>query len=261
MDETCPRDESCLRVEQPADGVIRLVIDRPPANALHTPLIRAIADQMTSRAGEAAPPAIILGAAGDRFFCAGGDIREYQDRGAPAALARMEIFDAMLVAIETYPGPVIAAVRGYAVGGGLELALFSDRVIASANATFGFPEINHGLLPAARGMRQAARLVGHRVARDLLYSGTLIPAAEAERIGLIDRVFPAEEVDAKALEAAVAWRSKDPVLFGAIKRTLRVADGLPDEALRSMTLDDMAAYLARAESDLARERFLNRRKR
>jgi len=133
--------------------------------------------------------------------------------------------------------------------------------VASEDARFGFPEINHGLLPAAKGMRQAMTRLGRRVAERLLYSGELVSAPEAQAMGLVDEVVPSQDVQDRARVVAEALRLKDMHLFTAIKRTFNDAPLMTDAQLEARTLSDMQDYLSRAETAAARERFLQRKAR
>jgi enoyl-CoA hydratase/carnithine racemase len=248
-------------VEQIEQTILRLTIANPPANAVNTQMLADIVAILQKSAKQPSPPAVVLTGAGDRFFCAGGDINEVDASGSDeVALTRMRFFHALLCELERYPAPVVAAVRGYAVGGGFEFILFADHVVTGENAKFGFPEINHGLLPAAKGMRQAARLLGLRAAQSLLYSGQLIDAARAHALGLANSVVSVGNVDGEAVKAAQEMRSKDPQLFATIKRTLRLPT-LSDADLEHMSVEDMRAYLSRGETLEARTRFLSRKSR
>ncbi len=252
-------DKTTLLIERIEPTIVRLSIRRPPANAVDSSLLRQLLEALRECAAQSDPPAIVLTGAGDRFFSAGGDIKEVQTQGSQAALSRMETFHAVLCALAAYPAPLVGAVRGYAVGGGLEFLLFADAVIAGRNAQFGFPEINNGLLPAAKGMQQAVILIGRRAARTLLYSGRLVNAERACELGIADEVVEVDDVDARAVALAREMRGKDPHLFAAIKRTLADARRLSDTELEKMTIDDMRAYLDRGETAEARSRFLNRK--
>jgi enoyl-CoA hydratase/carnithine racemase len=249
-------DEDILLTDRISSELVKLTINRPPANALNYMLIDKLLSLLAQFAREAAPPAIILTGKGDRFFSAGGDIGEVV--GPELALPRMRSFHGVLCALERYPGPIVSAVRGFAVGGALEFVLFSDYVVASTDAQFGFPEINHGLLPAAKGMRQAVAILGRRAAQTLLFSGSLVAAERAREIGIADEVVRSEEVATRARAVAEELRSKDLVLYAAIKRTLGRSDRMTDQELESMTLDDMKCYLERHETAEARARFLSR---
>jgi enoyl-CoA hydratase/carnithine racemase len=237
------------------DGVVLLTLDNPPANALTNDDTDALARELRDLAGAPDAPAVVLTGAGDRFFCAGGDIKELDAAPLEFALTRMRLFHDLLVALETYPRPLYAAVNGYAVGGGMELTLFTDGVFAVPHARFGFPEINHGVLPAVKGMREAARRVGRAAARRLLYTGEIIECDEAVELGLVDHVVDAPELLDAALDAAAAAGGKPPLLLAAIKRAIDQTDGWSDEELEAATLADMRGYFGGAEAKAARARF------
>ncbi len=130
------------------DGVLVVALDRPPANAMNRRLIHDLAGLFEQlRARPDAPPIVLTGK-GERFFSGGGDIKELEGALAGEIEIRMREFHALLVAMDRYPRPVVSAINGHCVGGGMEVALFSDSVLAVNSARFGFPEINHGLLPA-----------------------------------------------------------------------------------------------------------------
>lgn len=247
-----------LSIEPASTTLVRLIMNRPPANALSHDLVTALRDAFLELARASAAPAVILTAAGDRFFSAGGDIREVTANRA-IAIPRMHSFHQLLVAMECYPRPVVCAVNGYAVGGAMELLLHADHVVASETAQFGFPEINHGLLPAAKGIRQAASRLGRRAAERLLYSGELISAEKAQAIGLVDDVVSVDALQHSAQAHAEKMRSKDVHLFAAIKATFNHAELETDEELEARTVHDMKAYLDRDEAAAARERFLQRK--
>ena len=153
-----------LIVERELDLVV-MTMNRPPANALNNDLISSLLDSIRAFASEPSPPGIVLTGNGDRFFSAGGDIKEVAS--VEVATPRLRAFHAWLCELERYPGPVVCAVRGYAVGGAFEFLLHADYVVANHECRVGFPEINHGLLPAVKGMRQAAQMLGRRAAQSL----------------------------------------------------------------------------------------------
>lgn len=247
-----------LILEQIDERLLRIILNKPPANALDTKMLRDLKEALTSQSAARHPPAVVLTGAGDRFFSAGGDIREFQSEGSRCALERMKIFHSVLCELEHYPAPVVAAVRGFAVGGAFEFLLFCDYVVACPSARFGFPEINHGLLPAAKGMRQAAALLGRRAARALLYSGDLISADDALAIGAIDEIAGIDEVDSRATLVAKQMRSKDQTLFAAIKNSMARSFTLTDAELEELSTLDMQRYLDRSETAEARARFFQK---
>ena len=248
-----------LLVDEVRPDVFRLAINRPPANALNLAVTRALLERLGAFAEAKRTPAVVLTGAGDRFFCAGGDIKEVQGIAPEVAVERIGIFHRLLVAIEQYPGPFVAAVRGYAVGAGFELVLFSDYVVASRDARVGFPEIKHGLLPAVKGMRHAAVMLGRKAARSLLYTGELIDVERAAALGIVDAVTDTVDVDARAIAAAAEMAAKDPLLFSLIKRSMDLTGGYDDAAMERATMEDMRAYIGREETVAARAAFTQRK--
>ncbi len=244
-----------LLTQREADIVV-LTMNRPPANALNADLISVLLDRIRSFARDEAPPGIVLTGRGDRFFSAGGDIKEVST--IEVATPRMRMFHALLCEMERYPSPLICAVRGYAVGGAFEFLLHADYVVANPECQVGFPEINHGLLPAVKGMRQAARKLGQRASRQLLYSGDLIAATKALEIGAVDEIVETDKVADRALSVCRQLREKDRKLFTAIKHSLNLTGQMSDDELDAMTIADLKVYLAEESSADARARFLAR---
>lgn len=176
-------------------GTIRL--DRPPLNALNAAVqeeIRAAAQEASARDDVAA--VIVHG--GEKVFAAGADIKEMQPMSYPDMVARSAALQSSFTAVAQIPKPTVAAITGYALGGGCELALCCDFRIAAETAKLGQPEILLGIIPGAGGTQRLARLVGPARAKDLIFSGRFVDAAEALAIGLVDEVVPAEQVYAAA---------------------------------------------------------------
>ncbi len=186
-----------------AEGVGTIRLDRPPMNALDI----ATQDRLKELAEEAGRrddvrAVVIYG--GEKVFAAGADIKEMQDMDHAGMIARSGALQESFTAVARIPKPVVAAVNGYALGGGCELALCADFRIAADNAKLGQPEILLGLIPGAGGTQRLARLVGPSKAKDLIFTGRQVKAPEALAIGLVDRVVPAAEV----YEQAHAWASR-----------------------------------------------------
>ncbi|MGW2072922.1 enoyl-CoA hydratase/isomerase family protein [Streptomyces sp. NPDC001953] len=180
-----------------AEGVGTLRLDRPPMNALDVATqdrLRELAEELTRR--EDVRAVIIHG--GGKVFAAGADIKEMQGMDHAAMVLRSRALQESFTAIARIPKPVVAAVTGYALGGGCELALCADYRIAAENAKLGQPEILLGLIPGAGGTQRLARLIGPSRAKDLIFTGRMVKADEALRLGLVDRVVPAEDVYAEA---------------------------------------------------------------
>lgn len=223
-------------------GVLVITLDRPPANALNRSLIVGLCTFFTEFASHHAPAPVVLTGAGGRFFSAGGDIKELEGTGPAEIEGRMRDFHALLVALDRFPRPLIAAVNGHCVGGGMELALFADTVLATSNATFGFPEINHGLLPADKGLQRAVRVLGVSAVRSMVLSGNLFSAEEAVDIGVVDRIEPPAALLDAALETARAAAAKAPVLYRALKRSLNDPDSGRDERSLAITISAAQDY-------------------
>lgn len=224
------------------DGVLVLTMDRPPANALNRGLIVGLCRFFTELAAHDAPAPVVLTGAGTRFFTAGGDIKELEGTGTAEIEGRMRDFHALLVALDRFPRPLIAAVNGHCVGGGLELALFADTVLATPHATFGFPEINHGLLPADKGLQRAVRLLGAPAVRSMVSSGDLFSAEKAVGIGLVERLEDPTSLLESAIETARFAGAKAPVLYRALKRSVNDSDSGRDERSLATTISAAQDY-------------------
>ncbi|MFG2958485.1 enoyl-CoA hydratase/isomerase family protein [Streptomyces sp. NPDC048291] len=186
-----------------AEGVGTIRLDRPPMNALDV----ATQDRIRELAGEAARredvrAVVIYG--GEKVFAAGADIKEMQNMDHAAMVLRSRDLQDSFSAVARIPKPVVAAVTGYALGGGCELALCADFRIAADNAKLGQPEILLGLVPGAGGTQRLPRLIGPSKAKDLIFTGRMVKADEALAIGLVDRVVPAADVYTEAH----AWAAK-----------------------------------------------------
>ncbi|MFE4659051.1 enoyl-CoA hydratase/isomerase family protein [Streptomyces hydrogenans] len=186
-----------------ADGVGTIRLDRPPMNALDIATqdrLRELAQEATDRDDVRA--VVLYG--GEKVFAAGADIKEMQAMDHVAMIERSRALQDSFTAVARIPKPVVAAVTGYALGGGCELALCADYRIAGDNAKLGQPEILLGLIPGAGGTQRLSRLVGPSRAKDLIFTGRMVKADEALALGLVDRVVPAAEV----YEQAHAWAAK-----------------------------------------------------
>ncbi|GGW46806.1 enoyl-CoA hydratase/isomerase family protein [Streptomyces xantholiticus] len=193
-----------------SEGVGTIRLDRPPMNALDI----AVQDRLRELAEEAGRRddvrAVIL-YGGEKVFAAGADIKEMQNMDHTAMVVRSRALQESFTAVARIPKPVVAAVTGYALGGGCELALCADYRIAADNAKLGQPEILLGLIPGAGGTQRLSRLIGPSRAKDLIFTGRMVKAEEALALGLVDRIVPAAEV----YEQAHAWAAalaKGPAL-------------------------------------------------
>ena len=200
------------------DSVALVTLDRPDAlNALNRALLTELRDRLAEVAEDAEVRAVVLTGAGDRAFAAGADIKEMEPMSVDEARAWGALGHECGRLLETMPKPTIAAVNGFALGGGCELALACDVRYASANARLGQPEANIGIIPGWGGTQRLARAVGIGMAKELIYSGRMVDAEEALRIGLVNAVFPPEEVLERALELAGSLAAKSPLVLAAAK--------------------------------------------
>jgi len=168
---------------------------------------------------------LIITGAGKEAFCAGADLRELQDK-APLE-ARKHVASLSRVAINAVANlekPVIASVNGHALGGGLELALACDIIIASENAKLGLPEINVGLIPGGGGTQRLPRRIGIARAKELIFTGGIITASEAERIGLVNKVVPLDNLSDVANEVAQKLAAKSPSMLKLAKASINKSE-------------------------------------
>ena len=210
-------DESFVLSERGADGVAVLRLNRPPLNPLSKAMLAALAEAARELALDADVKAVVV-CGSEKALAAGADIDEF---GTPEQ-ARLiaEQFRAAFDSIAAIPRPVIAAIRGFALGGGLELALACDLRVAADSARLGQPEILLGIIPGAGATQRLPRLVGVARAKELIWSGRQVRADEALAIGLVDRVVPAEEVEANAREWAATLAGGAVVAMGLAKRAI-----------------------------------------
>jgi enoyl-CoA hydratase/carnithine racemase len=207
--------ETFVTLERRDDGVALIQLDRPKMNALSGTLLgqlEAIADDLI-----ADPPGAVVLWGGRRIFAAGAEIVELEGAGADSVGAS---FTSALTALARVPRATIAAVNGYALGGGLELALACDLRVGADDAKLGLPEVLLGVIPGGGGTQRLPRLIGPSRAKEMIFSGRQVRAPEALEIGLVNRVVPADDVLAEAL----AWA-------GELARGARLAHGLAKGAV------------------------------
>lgn len=210
-----------LLVEQ-SEHIVVLTINRPEKlNSLNSGLIRELTAAVRSLSEKLPEPrCAILTGAGDKAFVAGADIAEMSTMTIAQAKAFADAGHALCAAIEQAPFPFIAAVNGFALGGGCELALSCDFIYASERAKFGQPEVNLGLMPGFGGTQRLLRRVGLGVARELVYTGEAISAERALSIGLVNEVVPRQSLLERAQETAAKIATKAPLAITACKRVM-----------------------------------------
>ncbi|MFP5345972.1 MAG: enoyl-CoA hydratase/isomerase family protein [Actinomycetes bacterium] len=201
------------------DGVGTIRIDRPKMNALDAQAQEEIRDAAQEASARDDVRAVVL-YGGEKVFAAGADIKEMEAKSYTDMVAHSGRLQAAFTAVARIPKPVVAAVTGYALGGGCELALCADVRIAGERATFGQPEILLGIIPGAGGTQRLTRLVGPSKAKDLIYTGRFVTAQEALGLGLADRVVPDDQVYAEALAWAGQFRSAASYALRAAKEAV-----------------------------------------
>ncbi len=214
-------------------GIATLILNRPAAlNALSRALAVALREAVEGLAGRPDWRVAVLRGAGARAFCTGADLKERAALAPAERGAHTAEIAAAADALAALPLPVIAAIGGYALAGGLELALACDIRIAGAGAIFGLPEVAVGIFPGAGAPVRLPRLVGPGKARELIFSGRRIGAAEALACGLVERVVPDDALDTAVAELAAGISDAAPLAVRAVKRVLDRAGDLPEaEAL------------------------------
>jgi len=213
----------------PVDGVALVVMDRHEVlNALDFALIEVLTDALEALDRDPACRAIVLTGAGDRAFAAGADIPELAAQ-TPTSLTVDDTFHRW-ERIKRIRKPIVAAVRGFALGGGCELAMLCDLIVAGEDAQFGQPEIKLGVMPGAGGTQRLTRAIGKAKAMDMILTGRTMGAREAEAHGLVSQVVPSEATLQAALELAGRIASMPPVAVIAAKAAVNRAEELSLEA-------------------------------
>ncbi len=217
--------EESIMLEKPAPYVTTLRLNRPSArNALSGAMIVRLAEILNGAATDRSVRAVIL-AGGDKAFSVGADIKEMVAQGLAALTARER--EQGWIAIEKFPKPVIAAVEGYALGGGNELAMTADMIIAGENAIFGQPEVKIGVIPGDGGTQRLIRAVGKPMAMRMILSGEFIDAKTAFDAGLAADLVDAGKAEARALELAVAIAANAPISVRLAKDAVLQAEEAP----------------------------------
>ena len=236
-------------VELSIDGnVAQIELSRPEAlNAISSELARELVAVTTSVAADASVRAVVLTAAGDRAFCVGADLKERNTMSDADFREQRMLFRAAFGGVLNLPQPTVAAVHGFALGGGSELALSCDLVVADETAVMGLPEVTIGLVPGGGGTQLALRRLGPGRAADVVLTGRRIPALEAHDLGLVDRLVPAGSARIAATELAQTIAANSPVATRAAKRALRSGWGLDYAA--AMDVEDAAWRTAAFSAD------------
>jgi enoyl-CoA hydratase/carnithine racemase len=236
------------------DGhVAEIVLDRPEAlNALSTAMAVRLGAVCAEVAADRSVRAVVLSAAGERAFCVGADLKERNAMSDQQILRQRGIFRAAFGGVLGLPQPVVAAVHGFALGGGCEFALSCDLIVAEESAVFGLPEVSVGLVPGGGGTQLALRRLGPGRAADLVLTGRRVLIDEAVALGLVDRrvpvgARPGASARAEALEVAIQIAGNSPVAVRAAKRAMRHGSGA--DLAAGLDIEDAAWRTAAFSAD------------
>ncbi|MFI1097123.1 enoyl-CoA hydratase/isomerase family protein [Streptomyces sp. NPDC020917] len=214
-------------VRRHAARVAELVLDRPKAmNAVSSAMAAALADACATLAADPAVSVTVLTSSHDRAFCVGADLKERNSLTDAKLVRQRPHARAAYTGVLDLPMPTLAAVHGYALGGGFELALACDLIVADGTAVVGLPEVSVGVIPGGGGTQLLPRRVGAARAAELVFTARRVAAEEAARLGLVDQLVPDGEDRAAALELADRIAANSPVGLRAAKRALRLGHGL-----------------------------------
>src|SRR5712692_412917 len=231
-----------------ADGVATITLNRPDVhNAMNEPMRRELTHCFTALATDDGVRVMVVTGTGERAFSAGADIREFVAPQVPTVFRESRKRVDFRQAMDRCPQPIIAAIRGYAFGGGLELALACDIRVASDDAQLGLTEVNLAIIPGGGGTQRLPRLVGRGKALEMILTGMRIPAAEALRIGLVERVVPVAELMPAAQALARSMAEKAPIALHYAKEA--VVSGLELPLADGLRLENDLATLLRTTED------------
>jgi enoyl-CoA hydratase/carnithine racemase len=212
-----------LRRHGPDTVVAEIVLDRPQArNALSTAMARELAEMTRTLSADARVRAVVLSSSSESAFCVGADLKERNAFSDAELMAQRLHYRAAFGGVLDLPVPAIAAVAGYALGGGFELALSCDLIVADETAVVGLPEVTVGVIPGGGGTQLVSRRIGASRAADLIFTGRRLDIAEADRLGLIDRRVSAGAARKSALELAEQIAANSPVGVRNAKRAMRL---------------------------------------
>ena len=237
--------QGAVAVERRADGVALVTLDRPKMNALSVAFLGRLADALFGLADD--PPGAVVLWGGPRIFAAGADVRDFPEPDAPRRIS--DAFTAVTGALAALPRLTVAAVTGYALGGGLELALACDLRVAAEDARLGQPEVLLGVIPGGGATQRLPRLVGPGRAKDIICTGRQVRADEALRIGLVDRVVPRHGVLEEALDLAAGLAAGPHEARAAAKR---LVDEAAELSLEEGLAREAEAFVAVGATDDAR---------
>ncbi|MBN2038607.1 MAG: enoyl-CoA hydratase/isomerase family protein [Spirochaetes bacterium] len=243
-----------------SDGIAAITINRPDVlNALNADVLYDLSSVVKEVESDDSIGSVILTGEG-RSFVAGADIDAMKNMTTLEALKFTELGHSIMCSFENMSKPVLAAVNGFALGGGMELTLACDFIYASTKARFGQPEVSLGIIPGFGGTQRLAYVVGINKARELVFSCDMIDADEAKRIGLVAEVFEPEELMSKVIEKAKAVMSKGPCALAAAKRVMNKGRGLSIDAALNLEREAFHGLFGTQDQKEGMKAFLEKRK-
>ncbi|UCH82803.1 MAG: enoyl-CoA hydratase/isomerase family protein [Candidatus Latescibacterota bacterium] len=243
------------------DRIAYVTLNRPKVlNALNDQLVAELGEIFNDVAGDSAVGALIVTGAGEKAFAAGADISEIHEKDAVRGLEMAENGQRVFRVLETMGKPSIAAVNGFALGGGCELSMACTIRIASENAKFGQPEVNLGVTPGFAGTQRLSRLVGRGVAMELTLTGRMIDAAEAVRIGLVTQVVAQDELMAAAEKTAKTLLGKGPLALAAVMELVNQGYDLDFDDACKLEAARFGVLCGTEDMKEGTDAFLNKRK-
>lgn len=240
------------------DGIATVTIDNPPMNVLSQKVLKELGDVFTELKDDPEVISIILTGNGDRAFMAGADIKEFPEREKNKD--NLVDADKIFNIIENIPKPTIALINGYALGGGLELALTCDIRIAEEHAQVGLPEVKLGLLPGAGGTQRLPRLVGPSKAKEIMFTGDPLPAEEALQLGIVNKVVKKGEGIEEAEKFARKFVSLSLQAISRIKELVNVGSELPLEEGLKLEAQKFEEIFATEDAKEGVQAFIEKRK-
>ncbi len=248
-------------LEKFEDGIGWIIINRPDAlNALNTAVLNELYAAVRDIEQNESIRVLIITGAGEKSFVAGADITELATLNALQGKYFVTNGHQTMAALQKLPIPVIAAVNGFALGGGLELALACDFIYAAETAKFGLPEINLGLIPGFGGTQRLARIIGINKAKELIFTGKMISATEAFQMGIVNKVTPPDQLMEEAVKTAKLIASKGKVSLNAAKQAVNQGLNADLETACKIEIDAFALCMASEDAKEGTQAFLEKRK-
>ncbi len=243
------------------NSIATITINKPEAmNALSTEVLKALASALSDIKEDKELRCAIITGEGDRAFVAGADIKEIDSLNSAKAHDFAGFGQQVFLEIENLPIPVIAAVNGFALGGGLELALACDFILASEKAKFGLPECTLGLMPGFGGSVRLSRAIGPGMAKQMTFTGDMIDAKRAKEVGLVNEVHPPAELLEAAGRVAKTVTHRAPIALDAIKRTIHKTYGMEIKEAMAMEQKEFSELFESKDCKEGTQAFIEKRK-